>query len=80
MDRGVIWGVGLFILLVGYGAEVESSHLPFRNLQSIPAEDQQPYRTAYHFQPLDNWMNGLSAKTFSFVISVFIFQFCCFCC
>ncbi|KAG2666021.1 hypothetical protein I3760_15G036200 [Carya illinoinensis] len=58
MDKGVLWGVGLCILLVGYGVEVKASHHhPYRKLQSLPTDQEQPYRTAYHFQPLENWMN-----------------------
>jgi len=56
MEIYVLWAVGLCFLLVGDGVEVEASHQPYRNLQSLPRE--QPYRTAYHFQPPKNWMNG----------------------
>lgn len=54
---GVIWAVGFCFLLVGGGVEVEASHD-----ESLPRE--QPYRTAYHFQPPNNWMNGITAHPF----------------
>lgn len=50
----VIWILGLCFLLVDHGARVEASKT-FRNLQTLPTE--QPYRTAFHFQPPKNWMN-----------------------
>ncbi|XAR49933.1 Beta-fructofuranosidase [Bertholletia excelsa] len=50
----------LFSLLVGHGVvELEASHHVYRELraaQSSPAANQ-PYRTAFHFQPPKNWMN-----------------------
>ncbi|CAL0322080.1 unnamed protein product [Lupinus luteus] len=36
----------------------EASHHVYRNLQSLTSEySNQPYRTAYHFQPPKNWIN-----------------------
>ncbi|XAR70785.1 Fructan beta-(2,1)-fructosidase [Bertholletia excelsa] len=46
----------LYSLLVDHGVEAAASHSIHRKLQSLPAE--QPSRTAYHFQPPKNWMNG----------------------
>ncbi|CBI20652.3 unnamed protein product, partial [Vitis vinifera] len=56
MGRFGIWVVGLCLMVGGHGIEGETSHHSYRNLQSDPAD--QPYRTAYHFQPPKNWMNG----------------------
>ncbi|XP_030945692.1 beta-fructofuranosidase, insoluble isoenzyme CWINV3-like [Quercus lobata] len=55
MEMSVLWSLALCFLLVGNGVHVEASNHTHRNLQSLPKE--QPYRTAYHFQPLKNWMN-----------------------
>ncbi|RVW52351.1 hypothetical protein CK203_072084 [Vitis vinifera] len=57
MGRFGIWVVGLCLMVGGHGIEGETSHHSYRNLQSDPAD--QPYRTAYHFQPPKNWMNGM---------------------
>ncbi|XP_059644934.1 beta-fructofuranosidase, insoluble isoenzyme CWINV1 [Cornus florida] len=50
MEISVVWILGIYFVPVFYGFEVEA-----RNLQSPQIE--QPYRTAYHFQPPKNWMN-----------------------
>ncbi|KAB8982105.1 hypothetical protein FH972_026891 [Carpinus fangiana] len=55
MEICIISALCLCFLLVGDVVEVEASHHPYRNLQSLSGE--QPYRTAYHFQPPKNWMN-----------------------
>ena len=55
MEKSAIWAVGLCLVLAGHGFVAEASH------QSKPTE--QPYRTAYHFQPPKNWMNGMSSQT-----------------
>ena len=71
MEIHVLWFVGLcFLLFAGDGVEVEASHQPQRSLQSLPKE--QPYRNAYHFQPLKNWMNGLSVFTTFFVFFYYL--------
>ncbi|XP_019457156.1 PREDICTED: beta-fructofuranosidase, cell wall isozyme-like [Lupinus angustifolius] len=37
---------------------IEASHHVHRNLQSLTSDSSnQPYRTAYHFQPPKNWIN-----------------------
>ncbi|CBI20653.3 unnamed protein product, partial [Vitis vinifera] len=56
MEISAIWAVGLCLFLARHGIEAEASYPSCRNLQSNPTE--QPYRTAYHFQPPKNWMNG----------------------
>ncbi|KAM0029586.1 putative fructan beta-(2,1)-fructosidase [Helianthus debilis subsp. tardiflorus] len=62
-----IYGFYVFSLccfLIFNGVRVEA----FRNhtrLLNVP----QPYRTAYHFQPTKNWMNG----TVFFVESLFLY-------
>lgn len=55
MEISAIWAVGLCLFLARHGIEAEASYPSCRNLQSNPTE--QPYRTAYHFQPPKNWMN-----------------------
>ncbi|KAL5160254.1 Beta-fructofuranosidase, cell wall isozyme [Glycine soja] len=36
-----------------------ATHHVYRNLQSLSSDSSnQPYRTAYHFQPPKNWING----------------------
>ena len=74
MEMSVLWSLVLYFLLVGNGVHVEASNHTHRNLQSLPKE--QPYRTAYHFQPLKNWMNGLSSQPYIF-FSVFITSYVC---
>ncbi|XVF35327.1 hypothetical protein REPUB_Repub18cG0136000 [Reevesia pubescens] len=54
MARSVIWIVGLCFVLIGN--EVQGSHGNDRNPKL--SSTGQPYRTAYHFQPPKNWMNG----------------------
>ncbi|KAK4758891.1 hypothetical protein SAY87_020192 [Trapa incisa] len=52
--------ISIFSLLLGHG-RVEASHSVYTDLQnseSLPGSSRdQPYRTAYHFQPPKNWMN-----------------------
>ncbi|XVF89077.1 hypothetical protein PTKIN_Ptkin19aG0101800 [Pterospermum kingtungense] len=55
MEISVVWVIGFCILLFGNGVQ---SHGDDRKLQSPSADAEQPYRTAYHFQPPKNWMNG----------------------
>ncbi|KAG2728785.1 hypothetical protein I3843_01G215700 [Carya illinoinensis] len=52
------WLVFCFLLLRHAVVELEASHHVYRNLQvsSSPSE-HQPYRTSYHFQPPQNWIN-----------------------
>lgn len=39
---------------------IEATHHVYRNLQSLSSHSSdQPYRTAYHFQPPKNWINGI---------------------
>ncbi|KAL9662649.1 hypothetical protein QQ045_027482 [Rhodiola kirilowii] len=48
-------------LLLSHFTEIEASHVIYpewaTDLQSIMS-DNQPYRSAFHFQPPRNWMNG----------------------
>ncbi|KAL4564760.1 hypothetical protein LXL04_028831 [Taraxacum kok-saghyz] len=48
-----LWVLPFFYLLISYGAEVVA--IKRHGLQSLVS---QPYRTSYHFQPSENWMNG----------------------
>ncbi|MED6217001.1 Beta-fructofuranosidase, cell wall isozyme [Stylosanthes scabra] len=59
------WLVALFSIIYVNGVllpHVEATHHVFRNLQSLTTShndsSHQPYRTAYHFQPPKNWING----------------------
>ncbi|KAG5000659.1 hypothetical protein JHK87_021731 [Glycine soja] len=56
MIMSTIWLLTLFSVIYGNSA----SHYLYRNLQSLSSEYSydQPYRTAYHFQPARNWING----------------------
>ncbi|WRX34133.1 hypothetical protein QQP08_026620 [Theobroma cacao] len=62
MDISLLLLVGLSCVLLSNGIKVEDpDHLidsiSFQSFQVLlPAE--QPYRTAYHFQPPQNWLNG----------------------
>jgi sucrose-6-phosphate hydrolase SacC (GH32 family) len=49
-----------------------ASHHPYRNLQSLLRE--QPYRTAYHFQPPKNWIYGM----FEQPLNLFSTSYICF--
>ncbi|KAL3004903.1 hypothetical protein AAZX31_08G189800 [Glycine max] len=55
MIMSTIWLLTLFSVIYGNSA----SHYLYRNLQSLSSEYSydQPYRTAYHFQPAWNWIN-----------------------
>ncbi|XP_027337317.1 beta-fructofuranosidase, cell wall isozyme-like [Abrus precatorius] len=53
MTISTIWLLTLFSVICGGGA----THV-YRNLQSVSSDSSdQPYRTAYHFQPPKNWIN-----------------------
>lgn len=51
----------LFSLIYGnYIIPIEATHHVYRTLESSSSDSSnhdQPYRTAYHFQPLKNWIN-----------------------
>nr|AFD62258.1 acid invertase [Kummerowia stipulacea] len=54
MSISSIWLFTLFCVIYGSVAE----HHVYRNLQSVSSgSTNQPYRTAYHFQPPKNWIN-----------------------
>ncbi|WJX92114.1 Beta-fructofuranosidase, cell wall isozyme, variant 2 [Trifolium repens] len=57
-----IWLLPLFTFIyVNSILSIEATHHDYRNLQSLSSHDSkpnQPYRTAYHFQPPKNWING----------------------
>ncbi|KAK2406415.1 beta-fructofuranosidase, cell wall isozyme [Trifolium repens] len=57
-----IWLLPLFTFIyVNSIPSIEATHHDYRNLQSLSSHDSktnQPYRTAYHFQPPKNWING----------------------
>ncbi|XP_061370308.1 beta-fructofuranosidase, cell wall isozyme-like isoform X2 [Gastrolobium bilobum] len=60
MTISTIWLCVLFSLIYGCGVlPIEATHYVYRNLQSLSSDSSnQPYRTAYHFQPPKNWING----------------------
>lgn len=55
--------IALFSLIYGnYVIPIEATHHVYRTLESsssYSSHHDQPYRTAYHFQPLKNWINGI---------------------
>ena len=56
-----MWLLPLFTFIYVNGIlPIEATHHVYRNLQSLSSDDsfKQPYRTAYHFQPPKNWING----------------------
>ncbi|KAL3498641.1 hypothetical protein ACH5RR_041373 [Cinchona calisaya] len=55
MKGSLFWILLVHIFLVAYQGEVGGSHEVQKNLHYNP---KQPYRTAFHFQPAKNWMNG----------------------
>ena len=65
MDISVLLLVGLSCILLSNGIKVEDSdhltdNISFESFQVLqPAE--QPYKTAYHFQPSQNWLNGMTS-------------------
>ncbi|XP_068478811.1 beta-fructofuranosidase, cell wall isozyme-like isoform X2 [Phaseolus vulgaris] len=55
MTMPTIWLLTLFSVIYGSLA----THHFSRNLQTLSSDsNDQPYRTAYHFQPPKNWING----------------------
>ncbi|KAL9304358.1 hypothetical protein ACSQ67_021621 [Phaseolus vulgaris] len=55
MTMPTIWLLTLFSVIYG---SVATHHFS-RNLQTLSSDsNDQPYRTAYHFQPPKNWING----------------------
>ncbi|KAK7294360.1 hypothetical protein RJT34_17249 [Clitoria ternatea] len=56
MTISTIWLLVLFCVVNGSGA----THHVYRNLHTLSSDysSNQPYRTAYHFQPPKNWING----------------------
>ncbi|GMJ15754.1 ARABIDOPSIS THALIANA CELL WALL INVERTASE 1 [Hibiscus trionum] len=64
MDKSLILFVGFscFLLINGvegknYGYLTETDNTRFQSFQDL-VQEEQPYRTAYHFQPPKNWLNG----------------------
>ncbi|KAF3450505.1 hypothetical protein FNV43_RR06589 [Rhamnella rubrinervis] len=57
----IFWLFCFLSFLLGHGVvKLEASHHVCRHLQTLQSTStKQPYRTAYHFQPPKNWMNGL---------------------
>ncbi|KAI3454147.1 hypothetical protein Pfo_010810 [Paulownia fortunei] len=55
MEISVIRVLFLHVILIGYGVRVGGSYQDRYILEEQPKE--QPYRTAFHFQPPKNWMN-----------------------
>ncbi|XVF89078.1 hypothetical protein PTKIN_Ptkin19aG0101900 [Pterospermum kingtungense] len=54
MSKSVIWIFAVCFVLIANVAQ--GAHGNDRNPK--PSSTRQPYRTAYHFQPPKNWMNG----------------------
>ncbi|KAI3505784.1 hypothetical protein L1887_28031 [Cichorium endivia] len=57
-------------LLISNGAEV----VAFKNHELL-SEVSQPYRTAYHFQPLKNWMNDPNGPMYYKGVYHFFYQY-----
>ncbi|KAG4972487.1 hypothetical protein JHK82_038156 [Glycine max] len=51
--------LAILSLIYGNGVlPIEATHHVYRNLQTLSSDSSdQPYRTAYHFQPRKNWIN-----------------------
>ncbi|XP_057455211.1 beta-fructofuranosidase, cell wall isozyme isoform X2 [Lotus japonicus] len=60
MTTSTICLLALLCIIYSTGVlPVEATHHVDRNLQSLTSDSSnQPYRTAYHFQPPKNWING----------------------
>ena len=58
MKNPVIKMVFLQLILIGYGIGVRSVDQEYEKIL-----DEQPYRSAFHFQPPKNWMNGENSKS-----------------
>ncbi|XP_071918288.1 beta-fructofuranosidase, insoluble isoenzyme CWINV1 isoform X2 [Coffea arabica] len=56
MEGYLFWRLILQIFFIAYRGPVGYSHEVQKDLQYNPKN--QPHRTAYHFQPPKNWMNG----------------------
>lgn len=67
MEKSVIKVLFLQLILIGYGVGVRGVDQDEKILQ------EQPYRSAFHFQPPKNWMNGEKSKhIFLLIYSPFI--------
>lgn len=51
--------VGICCVFLSSLIEVEAYNQNIHSLQVIVSENQ-PYRTAFHFQPPQNWLNGMN--------------------
>ena len=72
------WLLCLLSLLFTHGlVELQASHIVYTNLQvsESTAQNHQPYRTAYHFQPPKNWINGMVY----FCLFIYVFSFITIC-
>ncbi|KAK6941895.1 hypothetical protein RJ641_027272 [Dillenia turbinata] len=57
--NSVLLGIACYIWAVLLNDVVEASHEVYPHLQSLQASMvNQIHRTAYHFQPPRNWING----------------------
>ena len=69
MTMSTIWLLTLFSVIYGSAA----THHIYRNLQSVSSDSSnQPYRTAYHFQPPKNWINGIYISFFLQLVLYFL--------
>ncbi|XP_022889250.1 beta-fructofuranosidase, insoluble isoenzyme 1-like [Olea europaea var. sylvestris] len=60
-----VFAVYLFCFLAFNNGVVEASHKEYLHLQSVSRVNvKQVHRTAYHFQPQRNWINGLYFLSF----------------
>lgn len=84
MDLSVVLLVVLSCVLLSNGMEVKDCDLltentSFETFQAIlPAAEhatEQPYKTAYHFQPLQNWLNGMTKATFTNLVLTTTYSF-----
>jgi len=58
----VLWAAFSCFLAVANGLQTAGLSKNGSIPSSMAAGTKQPYRTAYHFQPPKNWMNGKPVK------------------
>ncbi|KAK8620092.1 hypothetical protein V6N13_066577 [Hibiscus sabdariffa] len=76
MDKSLILFVGISCFLLTNGVKVEdcdymteTDYTRFQSFQALEPEEQ-PYRTAYHFQSPKNWLNAKTETSYSFALPV----------
>lgn len=66
MEKYVIWVVILQAILIGYAIKFGYFGEDKTIIEENKQREKQPYRTAFHFQPPKNWMNGTFFYLFFF--------------